>query len=256
MTESLPADLRDALRSLAGVPRLLVASDYDGTLAPIVDRPGDAVPLPEAADALAAVAELPDTTAALISGRALRDLQALSRAPDAVVLVGSHGSEFDTGFVHQVDDAAEALLERIVDSLTRIAEHYPGVTVEQKPVSAALHVRNASAEDGRKALRDAETAAQEWDAQITTGKAVIEFAVIHTDKGQAFDILREQHGACGAVFFGDDVTDEKVFRRLRPPDVGVKVGDGDTAARYRVETPAGVAAALRFLADERRTLRR
>jgi trehalose 6-phosphate phosphatase len=252
VTETLPDDLRAALTALARVPRLLVASDYDGTLAPIVNRPSDAVPLPAAAEALAAIAELPDTAAALISGRALRDLKSLSQAPDAVELVGSHGSEFDTGFVHQVDDAATALLERIIDALNEISARHPGVTVETKPVSAAIHVRNASAEDGRKALEEAESAAQEWDAQLTTGKAVAEFAVIHTDKGQAFDILRQQHDASGAVFFGDDVTDEKVFRRLDPSDVGVKVGDGETAAQYRVESPAGVAAALQLLLDERR----
>ena len=44
---------------------------------------------------------------------------------------------------------------------------------------------------------------------------MLEFAVIITDKGEAVDILRDQHDASAVVFFGDDVTDEKAFRRMR-----------------------------------------
>ena len=77
--------------------------------------------------------------------------------------------------------------------------------------------------------------------------------MIQTDKGQALDILRHQQGASAAVFFGDDVTDEKAFRRLHGPDVGVKVGDGETLADYRVESPEDVALALNFLLECRRT---
>ena len=86
---------------------------------------------------------------------------------------------------------------------------------------------------------------------MTEGKAVLEFAVISTDKGEAVDILRDQHDASAVVFFGDDVTDEKAFRRLRDGDVGVKVGPGDTLAGYRIATPDDVAAALAYLLEAR-----
>ncbi|MDT5244463.1 MAG: hypothetical protein QOD36_1839, partial [Mycobacterium sp.] len=110
--------MRRALGTVGRVPRLLVACDYDGTMAPIVPNPDDARPLAESAAALRELAALPSTTAALISGRALRDLATLSRMPAEVHLVGSHGSEFDTGFVHAIDDAAKALLGRIKDALS------------------------------------------------------------------------------------------------------------------------------------------
>src|SRR4051812_42216883 len=177
-------------------------------MAPIVANPDDARPLAESAAALRSLAALPSTTAALISGRALRDLGALSQMPAEVLLVGSHGSEFDTGFVHAIDDSATALLGKIKDALSAIAAEYAGVAVEIKPASVAMHVRNADPTDGRAALDKAHAAAQQWDAQVTEGKAVIELAVIQTDKGQALDILREQNGASAAVFIGDDVTDE------------------------------------------------
>jgi trehalose 6-phosphate phosphatase len=65
-------------------------------------------------------------------------------------------------------------------------------------------------------------------------------------------VLREQIGPTGVLFVGDDVTDETAFVRLRDSDVGVKVGPGETAARYRVEDPEAVTELLEFLVGERR----
>jgi trehalose 6-phosphate phosphatase len=252
VADGVPTDLRQALEGAARLPRLLIACDYDGTLAPIVSNPADARPLPASSAALEELAALPDTTVSLISGRALAVLRTLSGVSDRVHLVGSHGSEFDTGFVAPIDARAEALLVEIKQALDGIAADYPGVTTELKPASVALHVRNASDGDGVAALRRADEAAATWDAQVTDGKAVKEFAVIHTDKGQAVDILRDQHDASAVVFLGDDVTDEKAFRRMRDDDIGVKVGPGDTAAAYRVDDPRDVAATLEYLLAVRR----
>lgn len=249
--ENLPADLSTALDAAARVPRLLVTSDFDGTLSPIVNNPADARPLPSAGQALIDLAELPATSVALISGRALRDLRVLSSMPSTVHLVGSHGAEFDSGFAHEID---HELLQTITDTLASIASGRPGVTVETKPASVALHVRNASPADGEYALGEARAAADSWDAHATAGKAVLEFAVIATDKGEAIDILRAEHDATAVVFFGDDVTDEKAFLRMRDGDIGVKVGPGDTLARFRIDSPDHVAAALGHLVGARRRL--
>jgi trehalose 6-phosphate phosphatase len=176
-------------------------------------------------------------------------LRELSSMPSPVHLVGSHGAEFSTGFAHDIDTE---LLDRIIAELTEIAASRPGVTVEPKLASVALHVRNASAADGADALDAARAAARSWDAEVTAGKAVLEFAVISTDKGEAIDIIRDRYAATAVVFFGDDVTDEKAFRRMRDGDVGVKVGPGDTLARYRVESPEDVEEALGHLLRQRR----
>lgn len=247
----VPEDLSAALDAVARVPVLLVTSDFDGTLAPIVSKPSDARPLPDAAAALVALSWLPSTSSALISGRALRDLRSLSGMPDQVHLVGSHGSEFAAGFLNPLDDAARTLLIEIAHGLTTIAADTPGATVETKPASVALHVRNADPQSGAAALERGRAAASSWDVHATEGKAVLELAVIKTDKGLAIDILREQEQASAVVFFGDDVTDEKAFARLSDGDVGVKVGDGDTLARYRVAAPDDVAVALEVLLNTR-----
>src|SRR4051794_21582916 len=98
MTTDRLAELAERVRHLARVPILLVACDYDGTIAPLVDDPMRARPNRDSVAAMRALAESTQTHVAVISGRSLRDLATLSRLPEEVRLVGSHGSEFDLGF--------------------------------------------------------------------------------------------------------------------------------------------------------------
>nr|WP_223208152.1 trehalose-phosphatase [Actinopolyspora erythraea] len=252
--EALPAELRRTIVQLARTPRLLVACDYDGTLAPIVGDPSQAKPLPESVHAMRSLAALSATTAAVISGRALRDLATLSRLPAEVHLVGSHGSEFDVGFVHELDPDITHLRTQLQRSLQDITAGQPGVTLEAKPASVAVHVRRADPEVSERVLDAVRTGPATWEGvQVTDGKSVMELAVVETDKGNAFEALRHQIGCTGAIFLGDDVTDEKVFSKLHGPDLGIKVGEGDTLAHYRVPDTPGVATVLALLMEERRT---
>ncbi|RLK59787.1 trehalose-phosphatase [Actinokineospora cianjurensis] len=251
--EALPAELRRAIVQVARTPRLLVACDYDGTLAPIVENPENARPHTESVGALRSLAGLHETTAAVISGRALRDLATLSRLPAEVHLVGSHGSEFDVGFVHALDAEARDLHRRIEAELEKLTEGAEGVHLEVKPASIAVHVRRAPEDVADDVLAKVRSGPCTWTGvQVTEGKAVIELAVVQTDKGHALDVLRHQAGATAAIFVGDDVTDEKAFTRLAGPDVGVKVGDGETLAGYRIDDPVSVATMLALLLEERR----
>ncbi|MEY9856033.1 trehalose-phosphatase [Catenulispora sp. GAS73] len=251
--ESLPTSLRQAVARIARVPRLLVVCDYDGTLAPIVSDPAQAVPRPESVRALRSLAELPDTTAGVISGRALRDLAALSGLPAGVHLIGSHGAEFDAGFAHALDHGAQALRRRLEVELEQLVGRSPGVLLELKPASIAVHVRRAEPTVGASVLDAVRAGPARWDGvQVTEGKAVIELAVVETDKGEALDMLRRQADATAALFVGDDVTDEKAFARLADPDVGVKVGHGETLAEYSIPDTEDVAVMLDYLLAERR----
>ena len=80
------------------------------------------------------------------------------------------------------------------------------------------------------------------------GKDIVEFAVRHVTKGDAIARLRDLRGADAVFFAGDDVTDEDAFRVLDSGDVGVKVGEGDTLAGYRVSDPAALTDVLKQLA--------
>src|SRR5207244_9904515 len=111
-----------------------------------------AVPLPEAVAAIRALAALPQTTVAVISGRALRDLAALSRLPSEVYLVGSHGSEFDVGFVDALPPERQRLRAELLSDLAQITADAPGVRLEIKPASIAVHVRTAARDVAHRVL--------------------------------------------------------------------------------------------------------
>ena len=126
----------------------------------------------------------------------------------------------------------------------------PGVRIERKPAGVAVHVRGAAPDVGARvldALREGPAAAP--GIVSTPGKAVLDLAVTEMTKGMALDRMR---GSAAVFFAGDDVTDETAFARLRPGDLGVKVGDGDTAAAHRVPDPAALVAVLEELLAARR----
>lgn len=248
----LPPSVYERLCAIARVPVLLVASDYDGTIAPIVDDPSAARPRRESMVALRSLAAMHSTHAAIISGRALSDLAALTRDPENIHLVGSHGSEFDAGFTKSLDAQQVELRERIETELRAIAQRTPGAHVELKPASVALHVRRADAADGERAVRQAEEGPAALPGVHTKhGKAVIELAVLRTSKAGALTTLRQHLSATAVVFFGDDVTDEDAFATLGGPDMAIKVGEGDSVAPLRVASTLDVARALAVLCEQR-----
>ena len=250
------SDLDEALRRLAAVPRLLVALDFDGVLAPIVAVPSEARPLPESAGAVVGLSAAPGTTVALVSGRGLASLTAVSGFEAPVRMVGSHGAEFDAAFgaPSVLDDEQQARLDRLVEGLQKVVDGVPGVTLETKPTGVAVHIRNATPADGARVF-DAVRAgpAARPGIETTPGKAVLDLAVLRVNKGLAVEVLRERLGADAVFYAGDDVTDEAVFRVLGPGDVGVKVGAGDTAATHRVADPAELAGVLQSLLAARAT---
>jgi trehalose 6-phosphate phosphatase len=249
-------ELAAALDELAGARRLLVALDFDGVLAPIVDDPCTSRTLPASARALEALATIDGTTVALVSGRALADLAALSGFTTPIRLVGSHGGEFDDGAA-VLDDEQQARLDRLFAEVGSIVDGQDGVVVEHKPAGMAVHVRAATRETGARVL-DALQAGPAAAGGIvaTPGKEVLDLAVLEVDKGMAIDRLRAEVEADAVLFVGDDVTDESGFARLGAGDVGVKVGAGESTARFRVADPAEVSDLLgRLLAARSRSLR-
>lgn len=244
----------DPLADVVAAETLLVALDFDGTLSPLVDDPMAARATPEARAALDALVAAPGTRVALVSGRAVRDLRIIAEHGDdsPILLAGSHGTEL---FVPGEDVADEG--DPLVGELARAAEGetagLDGVFVEVKPFGFAVHTRLAdpgvvpALHERVEALVSAR--APEW--RHRRGRDILEFAARAEGKDAGVAVLRERTGADAVVFAGDDVTDEDALRSLSPGDLGIHVGDGETAAAVRVPDIATLARLLGVIAEER-----
>lgn len=247
----VPAQLRGALERLAAVDRLLVALDFDGVVAPIVERAEQARPLPQTAAAVAELAGIPGTWTAYVSGRSLASLSDVASPDPRTLLIGSHGAEIRLdGQEHPValDEDQRRALEALHATFAQVAAHAPGTWVEEKPAGRVLHTRQADDDVAEAAVGAArERLAERGDIYLKTGKRVLEGSVVHATKGEGIAFLRQVTEADAVLFAGDDVTDEDGFLALEEGDVGIKVGDGDTAASFRVREPGDIADAMALL---------
>ena len=241
--DDLTAALADLARDTTRRP-LLVALDFDGTLAPLVDHPDDSRMLPPAAQALSLLAGVPGVALALVSGRNVLDLYHRADAPLGTILIGSHGGErgrvglggLELDPIH-LDPAQDDLLTRIGAGLNAAARGRDGVWVQQKPAAAVLHTRLAGSADAEAATAQGLALAESLGVEALHGKDVVEIAVLLATKGQALATLRAELGAAVVLYAGDDTTDEHAFAELAPSDLAIKVGAGDTLARLHATDP-------------------
>lgn len=229
--------LAEAVERLVSHDEVLVGVDFDGTLAPIVSHPDLAVPDPDALELLREIAGSAYFEVAVVSGRTLADLrQRVGELPGAT-FVGEHGNDIDDSTVEPSRELVEA--RDLVDTLR---QRFPDGLVEKKQRSVTFHTRNLGPED----REEAGNAIRTWirgkeGISLIEGKEVFELTTATADKGDAIRALARGRPL---IYIGDDTTDETVFETLGPDDLGVKVGEGPTAASHRVEDIAGVVTVL------------
>lgn len=261
MSAERGATADEALRNLARTRHLLVALDFDGTLAPLVDVPMQARMTPAARAVVHALAALPRTTVALVSGRGLADLRVIAQHDDdsEILLAASHGAEFwGLSSTHTSDsdndrgaadarqaDAFRAAVEAAVSATT-------GAWVERKPFGFAVHTRLVDS-DVRPLYAIVDDLmvrmAPRWRRR--EGHGVVEYASRGEGKDTAIAVLRRAAHASAVLFAGDDVTDEDALRSLGAEDVGVRVGGGATAASVQMPTIDAFVTWLEVLVHER-----
>ncbi|MDR6559351.1 trehalose 6-phosphate phosphatase [Arthrobacter pascens] len=250
--DGLTPQLLGELKILARTPGLLVACNYGGTLCAAEGISTETLPLGGAAIALRALAALPNTHAAVISGRSLRDLAAVSRLPAEVHLVGSHGAEFDMGFAHGLSLATESVLQQANQALLESIGAYKGITIERKPVAVSVHTRPAAPEIVAEAAQKAEEVATALGLFFIVDGSVLDLSVVEPSKADALEHLRSRLGVSAALYAGDAVSDEMAMATLRGPDMGLWVGELPSRAKHRLRDPESFARVLAILFELRR----
>lgn len=183
---------------------------------------------------------------ALISGRPLAGIDRLF-SPLKLAASGQHGAERRdaAGRVHKVELPD---MRKAAEAIATFAARHEGLLFENKGLSMALHYRLAPqlAQAAEAAVREA-AAGLGSALEVQAGKMVVELKPAGTDKGRAIDAFMREAPFAGRVplFIGDDLTDEHGFEVVnRLGGHSVKVGEGPSGARWRLEAPAAVRAWL------------
>jgi trehalose 6-phosphate phosphatase len=260
-----------ALKAILRSPsQTLLASDFDGTLAPIVEDPERAYADP---DAVAALGRLGERVGAIvvITGRPARTAVDLGRfrevaGLDSMIVVGQYGVERWDAATDEYRvppdppqlSAVAAELPKILDSL-RLGE----ARIEDKGRAIAVHTRslpdpNAALATLAEPLADL---ADRYGLVLTPGKSVWELRTPGVDKGATLRAIVDETAARHVIFAGDDLGDLPAFRAVR--DLAAEGVDGllvcsasteeDALTELSdviVDGPAGFAAWLNELADQ------
>ncbi len=216
--------------------------------------------MPASAELLSRLASTENTVTALISGRDLASLRAVANPPTETLLVGSHGTErwapesFGIDATHiDLNVKQSAALDKATKVLEigrlRQPRHQPRIQARLggpacAPGSPGGRFQGAT-------CRPTKSWRTSKDLWTLDGKAVLEATVLSGTKGEGLDWLREVADASTVLFAGDDVTDEDAFAVLRPGDIGVKIGSGNTRAQFRLNGPGELSTLLEAVLDMR-----
>ena len=223
--------------------------DLDGTLVDIAETPEAVDPGPEEITLLKNLVHAADGAVALISGRALKRIDELF-SPLVLAAAGQHGAERrDAQGVRHRHPFRATALRPVASGIRSFAARHTGLVFEDKGASVALHYRLAPQLAAAAQAKVREAAEPLGDAvEVQDGKMVVELKPAGCDKGTAILQFMGEAPFAGRVpvFLGDDVTDEYGFRVVnRLGGHSVKVGEGASAARWRLENPAAARAWLR-----------
>lgn len=216
--------------------------DVDGTLIDIADTPAAVHVDAALLELIARLHRLSGGATALVSGRALSDLDqrlGMLRVP----LAGQHGLERRDAagrlWIHAAPPTAK---HAIKEALAPVLERHAGLLLEDKGLTLALHYRQAP-ELADFAQRLMERLASGAGLEVQHGKCVAEIKPAGIDKGTAVTEYLAESPFQGRrpVFIGDDLNDEHGFAEVNKLDgISIKVGDGASGARFRLPDVAAV----------------
>jgi trehalose 6-phosphate phosphatase len=231
---------------LADPAHALVASDFDGTLSPIVADPAAATAQPGAAAALARLAASVGTVA-IITGRPAADAVALGgfACVPGLIVLGHYGAERwqdGAATAAPVPDGV-AVARRALPDLLAAAGAAGGIRIEDKGNAVAVHTRQAADPEAALArLREPlATLAADVGLTLEPGRFVLELRPPGIDKGAALRALASEREARAVLFCGDDLGDLAAFAALR--DLRAGGAPGCAVASLSAESPQVAATA-------------
>ncbi|MBI4459530.1 MAG: trehalose-phosphatase [Acidobacteria bacterium] len=231
-------------------------SDFDGTLTPIRRLP-DAVHLAPAIRELLEKITQTGATLGIVSGRKVTDLQTRVGLP-GIWYVGAHGYEVgrpDSRTEIFFSAVQEARMKEVRRQLARRVRGLPGILLEFKQATLAVHHRQASSRNRALAWTAIQRILQQKpELSLLSGKKVWELLPdSHTSKWTAIQHIlssdrRQRDGRRLVFYLGDDSTDEKVFEKMN--GFSVFVGrPHSTKALFFLRSPAEVRLFLRKLSE-------
>jgi trehalose 6-phosphate phosphatase len=212
-------------------PHVLLLSDYDGTLTPIVGRPQDAVMPPGMRDKLSALARKPTVSVGIISGREMAELKGLVDI-GGIYYAGNHGLEMEgpgLSYINPQAEGGKALINDLAKKLAAALDSIDGVIIEDKGLSLSVHYRLVKDDSVDMVTDTFEKITSPLRSggriKITTGKKVLEVRPpLEWHKGKAMEVISGEIKTIHkldnilTIYLGDDVTDEDAFKVLRPPE--------------------------------------
>ena len=260
-------------RRLQNARRVLLLLDYDGTLAPIVDRPESASLPQETRDALVKLCARPPAGSSdplepkliigIISARSLEDVS--SRVGIAgLIYAGNHGLEIRGPVLDFVHPEALKIKDKVDQAYRRLKEELAGhaeALVEHKGLSLTVHYRLVSDEVVGKVKDIVEKTIlpflERGELVISPGKMALEIRPnLPWHKGKAIATIQAalphttSSGGDLAMYFGDDLPDEAGFATVQETGgIGVFVGlpGQPTCALYRLDSPQEVGQILHLI---------
>jgi trehalose-phosphatase len=245
---------QELLERLERAPQLLLFLDFDGTLAPIVERPELAVLPSSVRGVLKNLQKLPWMGLSFVSGRSLENLKSRV-ALEGAVYAGNHGLEIEgpgIRFDHPHALRLSGALGEITDRIASRAATLDGVEIEKKGLTTSVHFRGASAATRRWLLWLLRELVPSDDKRFVWKEGLLVYELrpcVAWNKGHAIRWIRNQLGMAAAlpVILGDDLTDEDAFVAF---DDAVSICVNPrvaTAANYSLRDPEEVEEFLTWL---------
>jgi len=245
-------DIRKIISAYKKAKKRIIFLDYDGTLVPFAPTPSEAKPDREIRNIIRKLSSDPKNTVVIVSGREKKDLDKWF-SQYRVGMVAEHGVWIkevgkDWRLVEEINNSWKNVVRPILEYYTR---RTPGSLIEEKEYTIAWHYRRCESVLGEVRARELKEVLLQITANtplgIVEGKKVIEIRHVGINKGRAAREFLSRKKWDFVMAIGDDHTDEDLYDAMPPEAYTIKVGYGQTRAKYNIKDVSNVRKLLKEL---------